>query len=89
MNQGCFPTKRLKSVTSIELKPDGPTNSADKTLIGLMDTSNPTGKLMLTMLGSIAAFEREIMLERQREGFAKAKAAGKYKGRKPSEGQGR
>lgn len=39
---------------------------------------------MLTVLGSVAAFEREIMLERQREGIAKAKAAGKYKGRKPT-----
>lgn len=37
---------------------------------------------MLTVLGAIAQFEREIMLERQREGVAKAKAAGKYKGRK-------
>ena len=48
-----------------------------------MDTQTPTGKLMLTVLGGIAQFEREIMLERQREGVAKAKAAGKYKGRKP------
>ena len=38
---------------------------------------------MLTVLRSVAQFEREIMLERQREGVAKAKAAGKYKGRKP------
>lgn len=48
-----------------------------------MDTQTPTGKLMLTVLGSIAQFEREIMLERQREGIAKAKLAGKFKGRKP------
>jgi len=48
-----------------------------------IDTSNPTGKLMLTMLGAIGQFEREIMLERQREGIAKAKAEGKFKGRKP------
>ncbi len=46
-----------------------------------MDTQTPTGKLMLTVLGGIAQFEREIMLERQREGVAKAKATGKYKGR--------
>jgi DNA invertase Pin-like site-specific DNA recombinase len=39
---------------------------------------------MLNVLGSIAQFEREIMLERQREGIAKAKADGKYKGRKPT-----
>ena len=48
-----------------------------------MDTNTPTGKLMLTVLGGVAQFEREMMLERQREGVAKAKAAGKYKGRKP------
>lgn len=48
-----------------------------------MDTQTPTGKLMLTVLGGIAQFEREMMLERQKEGVAKAKAAGKYKGRKP------
>jgi DNA invertase Pin-like site-specific DNA recombinase len=47
-----------------------------------MDTQTPTGKFTLTILGAVAQFEREIMLERQREGVAKAKAAGKYKGRK-------
>jgi DNA invertase Pin-like site-specific DNA recombinase len=49
-----------------------------------LDTSTPTGKLMLNLLGSIAEFERELMLERQREGIAKAKADGKYKGRAPT-----
>lgn len=49
-----------------------------------VDTGTATGKLMLTVLGGIAEFERAIMLERQREGIAKAKAAGKYKGRKPT-----
>jgi DNA invertase Pin-like site-specific DNA recombinase len=39
---------------------------------------------MLTTIGAIASFEREMMLERQREGIAKAKAAGKYKGRAPT-----
>ena len=39
---------------------------------------------MLTILGGIAEFEREIMLERQGEGIAKAKAEGKYQGRKPT-----
>ena len=38
---------------------------------------------MLTVLGGVAQFEREMMLERQREGVAKANAAGKYKGRNP------
>ncbi|WP_276860812.1 recombinase family protein [Haematobacter missouriensis] len=52
-------------------------------IMGLgLDTSTPTGNLMLTMLGSIAQFEREIMLERQREGIARARKEGKYKGRK-------
>ena len=49
-----------------------------------IDTSTPNGRLMLNILGSVAQFEREIMLERQREGIAKAKAAGKYKGRAPT-----
>jgi len=40
-------------------------------------------QLMLTMLGAISAFERDLMLERQREGIALAKAAGRYKGRQP------
>lgn len=47
-----------------------------------IDTSTPTGKLMLAVLGGIAEFERDLMLERQREGIARAKADGKYKGRK-------
>jgi DNA invertase Pin-like site-specific DNA recombinase len=46
-----------------------------------LDTTTPTGRLMLQVLGAVAEFERAIMLERQREGIAKAKAAGKYKGR--------
>jgi DNA invertase Pin-like site-specific DNA recombinase len=49
-----------------------------------IDTSTPNGRLMLNILGSVAQFEREIMLERQREGIAKAKAEGKYKGRAPT-----
>lgn len=49
-----------------------------------LDTATPTGKLMVNLLGSIAEFERELMLERQREGIAKAKAEGKYKGRAPT-----
>jgi DNA invertase Pin-like site-specific DNA recombinase len=47
-----------------------------------LDTWNPASKLMLTILAGVATCEREIMLERQREGIAKAKADGKYKGRK-------
>jgi DNA invertase Pin-like site-specific DNA recombinase len=45
-----------------------------------LDTATPTGKLMLNVLGSVAQFEREMMLE----GIAKAKAEHKYKGRAPT-----
>lgn len=59
--------------------------SATLRILGMgIDTATPNGRLMLNLLGSIAQFEREIMLERQREGIAKAKADGKYKGRKPT-----
>ena len=65
-------------------------NKADASLVILdmggtaVDTSNPTGKLILNVMSSVAQFEREMMLERQREGIAKAKSEGKYKGRKPT-----
>lgn len=49
-----------------------------------IDTGTATGELMLNVVGAIAQFERAIMLERQREGIAKAKAEGRYKGRKPT-----
>jgi DNA invertase Pin-like site-specific DNA recombinase len=49
-----------------------------------LDTATSTGRLMLNVIGSVAQFEREMMLERQREGIAKAKVEGKYKGRKPT-----
>ena len=55
-----------------------------KVLDQAIDTSNCTGRLMFNMLGAIAQFERELMLERQREGIAKAKAEGKYRGRAPT-----
>ena len=48
-----------------------------------LDTSTPTGKLMLTMIGAINEFERANLLERQREGIAIAKRKGKFRGRKP------
>ncbi len=47
-----------------------------------LDTSTPTGKLMLTMIAAINEFERTNLLERQREGIAEAKKRGVYKGRK-------
>ncbi|CPX57571.1 site-specific recombinase PinR [Mycobacteroides abscessus] len=45
---------------------------------------SPMNTLLLSMLGAVAEFERSMILERQREGIAIAKAAGKYKGRKAS-----
>ena len=49
-----------------------------------IDTSQPIGRLLFNMIGAVAQFEREIMLERQREGIAKAQRDGKYKGRVPT-----
>jgi len=48
-----------------------------------LDTGTASGKLMLNVMGAVAQFEREMMLERQREGIAKARTDGKYKGRQP------
>jgi DNA invertase Pin-like site-specific DNA recombinase len=50
----------------------------------IVDTQSATGRLILTIFAGFAQFERELMLERQKEGIAKAKAEGKYKGRKPT-----
>jgi DNA invertase Pin-like site-specific DNA recombinase len=49
-----------------------------------LDTATSTGRLIVNIVGSIGQFEREIMLERQREGIARAKAMGRYKGRYPT-----
>jgi DNA invertase Pin-like site-specific DNA recombinase len=49
-----------------------------------IDTSTPDGRLMLNVLGSFAEFERDIMLVRQKAGIERAKAEGKFKGRKPT-----
>ena len=57
------------------------------TLVSLkenIDTSTATGKLMLTLIGAIAEFERANLLEKQKEGIAIAKAKGIYKGRQPA-----
>jgi DNA invertase Pin-like site-specific DNA recombinase len=49
-----------------------------------LDTGTAIGKLMLAVIGAVGQFEREMMLERQREGIAKAKRDGRYKGRVPT-----
>jgi DNA invertase Pin-like site-specific DNA recombinase len=51
---------------------------------GPVDTRGAAGRLMLNVFAAFAQFELEIMKERQREGISAAKAAGKYKGRKPT-----
>jgi len=48
---------------------------------GAIDTTRSDGKLLLNILASFAEFELDIRKERQMEGIAKAKLAGKYKGR--------
>jgi DNA invertase Pin-like site-specific DNA recombinase len=49
-----------------------------------LDTGTATGRLMLAVIGAVGQAERETMLERQREGIAKAQREGKYKGRAPT-----
>ncbi|MBQ1203665.1 MAG: recombinase family protein [Loktanella sp.] len=49
-----------------------------------IDTTTATGRMMLNVMASVAQFEREMMLERQKEGIQKAKDEGKYTGRKPT-----
>ena len=49
------------------------------------DTTTPQGKFTLTMFAALAELERETTAQRRDEGIAAAKAAGKYKGRKPIE----
>ena len=71
-------TKDLLGIVE-QLKDKGVTLVSNKENL---DTNTPTGKLMLTMIAAINEFERENMLERQREGIAEAAKAGKYKGRK-------
>ena len=48
-----------------------------------IDTNTPQGRLMLGVFGSVFQFERELMLERQQAGIARARAQKKYRGRKP------
>lgn len=79
---------RLSRSTSDLLKIIETLEKRQITLISLkenIDTSTPTGKLMLTMIGAINEFERTNLLERQKEGIEIAKKQGKYKGRKAIE----
>ena len=55
-----------------------------KEALSFTGEANPMQELMLSLLGSVYQFERSMLLERQREGIAKAKAEGKYKGRRKS-----
>jgi DNA invertase Pin-like site-specific DNA recombinase len=50
---------------------------------------NPMATLLLSVMGAFAEFERSLIKERQREGIAKAKEAGIYKGRKPKLASGK
>lgn len=74
-------TKDLLFITE-QLQQKGVEFFSDKERI---DTSTPTGKLMLTMIAAIAEFERQTLLDRQREGIAIARQKGVYKGRKKVE----
>jgi DNA invertase Pin-like site-specific DNA recombinase len=49
-----------------------------------LDTASATGQLMVNVIGAVAQFERQMMLERQREGIEAAKRAGRYVGRQPT-----
>lgn len=66
-----------------ELQSQGVSIHFHKNNLKFSGEPSPSDKLLLNMLGAVAEFEREIIKERQAEGIAKAKAKGKYKGRKP------
>jgi DNA invertase Pin-like site-specific DNA recombinase len=70
-------TDLLKIVETLQKKKIGLVSLKEN-----LDTNTPTGKLMLTMIAAINEFERNNLLERQREGIKIAKDKGKYKGRK-------
>jgi DNA invertase Pin-like site-specific DNA recombinase len=72
-----------KIVDHLDGLPDGGAGLRILDLGGsVIDTKGATGRLILTIFSGVAQWERESMLERQREGIVKAKADGKYKGRK-------
>lgn len=74
----------VKEITSKKVK----LHFVKESLTFTGDKSNPMEVLLLSLLGSVYQFERSMMLERQREGIAKAKSKGKYKGRKPTVDKG-
>ncbi len=80
------PDRLARSTTDLLRTVEGLTERGVRVRILSMDvdTATATGKLLLTLMAGIAAFERELMLERQRCGIAAAKAAGKYRGRQPT-----
>jgi DNA invertase Pin-like site-specific DNA recombinase len=65
-----------------QLNTKGVTVRFHKESLEFSGDANPMNDLLLNMLGAVAQFERATILERQREGIVKAKAAGKYTGRK-------
>lgn len=79
------PDRLARSATNLlELVKNIQDKAAEVRILSLgVDTTTPAGKLMLTVLAGMAEFERDLMLERQRAGIARAKAEGRYKGRAP------
>src|SRR5271163_1035598 len=72
-------------VTRLEAVDDGGGGLRILNLGGeMVDTKSATGRLILTIFAGFAQFEREMMLERQREGIRKAQAKGRYQGRPKS-----
>ena len=57
---------------------------SEKEGLAFTGENSPMAKLMLALISVVAEFERSLILERQREGIAIAKAEGAYKGRKPA-----
>jgi DNA invertase Pin-like site-specific DNA recombinase len=85
----CKPDRLARSTTDLQrIVEDLDRRGVGLIMLGMggqqIDTRSPIGKLMVTMLAVIAEFERGLLLERQKEGVAKARADGKYKGRKPT-----
>lgn len=48
-----------------------------------IDTTTPSGQLMLSMIAALSEFERNLIRERTKEGLAVAKARGRKGGRRP------